>query len=190
MTEKEMLQQEMAGREAAISDLGRQRDLFIKVQGLDSSVEKAKAQVVELNLLLKSSRDRLAQLQAKKNESLERSLGAIEKAITGFLPAGAAVIRLDPETGALFIGWTDPATKLRIAHKSLSGGEKVAFDFALAHALGASVIVGEFAEVDERRLPELLDKIRAGLRPNAQAVVLTCHPFVGKINEAWGVTAL
>lgn len=188
--DKTILQQEISGRESAIDALGKQRDLFIRAQGLDSSLETAKKQLSEMELLVASSKARLAQLQAKKNESLERSLGAIEKAITGFLPRGSAVVRLDPEKGSLFIGWLDPLTKIRIPHASLSGGEKVTFDFALAHALGANVVIGEFAEVDDVRLGEAMSLIAKNLRPDAQAVVLSCHASDSPYQGDWRVERL
>jgi hypothetical protein len=54
----------------------------------------------------------------------------------------------------------------------LSGGERVAFDMALAYALGAGLIIKELAELDTTRLGLVLERF-GGL--DAQVLCISCH---------------
>jgi hypothetical protein len=85
------------------------------------------------------------------------------------LPRGRSILRIEDD-GALFIGWQDQ--KKPVPYSGLSGGEKVAFDQALARALGATVLIVEAAEMDPARLSEALDRYgKTGL----QVIVSSCH---------------
>lgn len=186
--DKTLMQQEMEGRIKSAVELTATRDLFVRAQGLDQSIEKTKAALAADQAAHEKAKEKLADLQARKYASLGKTLERISGAMTRLLPQGSAIISYDDEGATLFIGWQHP-NGTRIAHSGLSGGERVAFDTALAHALGANILVGEFAELDDSRLYEALERFAASVRPDAQAIVLSCHT-PSSVPPGWKVVSL
>ena len=119
-----------------------------------------------------------AALQAQQ-AVVEQAATQLAKRSKELLPYGALCLMDDGKD--LVIAWEKtPATKIQ--RVSLSGGEKVIFDAALAHALCPTALtVLEAAEVDDTSLMELCSHLE---KAEHQVIVCTCHT-PATIPEGW-----
>lgn len=182
--DKKLLQDQITGLREKIKSLRNDKDLFIKVQGLQESEEKMRGEAKELRektAFLKTSNKKL---QEKKNGIVSSSIKSLANNITSLLPEGTAVIEVS-ESGDFFIGWQRNQETV-VPYSGLSGGEKVTFDAALASALKANLIICEFAELDSKRLTIALEKIA---KTDFQVVALSAHD-PEKVPEGWEVVRL
>jgi len=179
MTDIQTMQDQIAGLEAALKTLRDEKDLFVKAQGLDESAEKSRKDIVERETDLEVIKTELAELRGKKTAALATTGDALSAKMAEALPEGKGILEISDE--GVFIGWEIPG-RGRVPYEGLSGGQKVAFDQALIHALmgpGPKTLIIEGAELDREHLLASMEKL-AGLPEEVQIILSTCHKPFGK----------
>jgi len=174
-----LLKDTLSGLKTKGIELGEKRDLFVKAQGLNESIEKTRQETGLLVIKQDKTKEQIKEKIALKNEAVSKTASALEEKMAEILPYGKAVFKID-EDGSVFIGWDDKP------YSGLSGGEKVAFDGALCHALGSEFLIFEAAELDSENLPatmEMLSKI------SKQVIVNSCHE-PKEVPDGWNVVKL
>lgn len=186
----ELLKQNIAGLESRIATMEAQQQLFLKVQGIDETIEKSKVEAVDLEKETEELKTAIADLKQKKRESLAATMDALALKMSEVMPIGKAVFDIS-EDGKVFIGLE---TNIGVVpHAGLSGGQKSAFDQALAYALlgnGEKVIVIEAAEMDRKRLEMTLDAIEVNADDKTQYIVNTWVDLKTTITDKWNIVRL
>ncbi len=177
----QIIKDQLLGFEQKGKELRDQEKLFHKAQGLDESAEKARAEGAELEYDLEPMKEDLADLKQKKAEAVASSMDALKSRIDEILPQGKAVFDV---SDGVFFGWSING-KVHPFH-GLSGGERVIFEGALAHALEADVIIVEAAEIDGKNLVSMLEGL---LKIDKQIFVNTCYA-PEKLPAGWTVSNL
>ena len=136
--------------------------IFTKVQGVQTEIEKGRAELNILESELEDTKENIAGLKEQKEKVTRHIAIEVQDRMDEVLPYGHSVIAI--EDGAVDIMWQIPegneAGDVRMVnHTALSGGESVVFHSALAHALGGEILVIEGAEVDSGRLVEMLAQL-------------------------------
>ncbi|MFW5970487.1 MAG: hypothetical protein ACOCQT_00160 [Desulfovermiculus sp.] len=181
----EILQQQVQGLESTLQDLRQKERLLTKAQGLDEQAEKSAQQAKEKENEAKSLKEELKGLQNKKAHAVAATSKALAAKMQEVLPYGAPFLEID--LGKVTLHWEREGKKT--PHAGLSGGEKVAFEAALTHALcngGDKVLIAESAELDDEHLAQLLDRAKD---VSGQVIVNTCHK-PSSLPEGWEVTRL
>lgn len=175
MEDIQTMQEMLRGLEARKKSLKDDEKVFLKVSGINEEIEKAsqdKISIVSDSEKAKKERD---DLKKKKADAVSKTTDKISESMNSVLPFGSAVFTYDEdETGKrdLHIGWkVDGVTT---PYNGLSGGQKQAFDAALAHVLNASIIVLEAAELDSDNLPVVLNDLG---QLDKQILVSTWYPI-------------
>ena len=184
MQETKILEDQIAGLKAKILALRKDKESFIKAQGVATEAEKLRGEGEKLRAEVTLLKDSNAILITKKNSMVAASLSGMLAKMKEILPEGAPIITVQEE-GDIFIGWQKEG-KLPVSYSGLSGGERVMFDAALCHALKANIIISEFAELDEQRLPLALEKFK---KMDVQVIVSSCHS-PKEIPKEWSVIEL
>jgi hypothetical protein len=173
MTEEiQTLETLIAGLENRRDDLIGARDVFLKAQGLDEEIEKARVKISGFETETEAIKEDLAVKQGEKKDSIRPTMLAITEAMNKVLPDGDGCIEITD--GGVNIGWylNDDFRP----YDGLSGGEKVIFDSALSYALLGDaknkIIVLEAGELDDKNMKEALTAL---LELEAQVIVNTCH---------------
>ena len=181
----QLLKDQLAGLETKGKNLRSEEALFLKAQGLDESIETAKAKLINDETDNINFKESMAELKAKKAKAIGEACIRMQEKMTAILPEGMAVIHIDDE-GVILIGWLKSGAKAPVAYHSLSGGEKAIFEATLVHALEADLMIVEAAETDEKNLIEMLTKLST-IEP--QVIVNTW--FVPKeVPKGWEVVRL
>ena len=171
----QILEAQITGLTAKLKTLREQEALFLRAAGLDEAAETARQDREAAERSIITVKKGLADLQAKKAESLKATTEALSAKMSEVLLEGKGIFELGDE--GLFIGWEKPDGR-RTPHLGLSGGERVFFDLALSNALlgdGDKVLLNEAAELDEGRLKVYLEHLASSLPGEVQAIVNTCH---------------
>ena len=165
----QMTQQQITGYAVRLKALREKEEKFIEAETLNREAQKARTAASTVETELQSVKEELAMAQAERNEAVQKTALALGSAMNAVLPEGESIFAFD-ENGKLSLGWkVDGVYK---PYYGLSGGEKVAFDTALAKAMGAGVLIVEAAELDGNHLTLVLEKLsQTGL----QTIVLSCH---------------
>lgn len=182
MIDIQMIQDQIDGLTARLKQLQADEKLFIKAQGLDEEAEKARKEIVDLEPELQQAKEDLAELRSQKTVALSTTGEALSAKMAEALPEGRGILEISDE--GVFIGWE--LGGVRRPYEGLSGGQKVAFDAALSHALlgpGPKTLIIEAAEMDQEHLLAAMERL-AGLPEDTQVVLLTCHEPFGK-PEGW-----
>jgi hypothetical protein len=185
----DLLQQNIAGLESKLQDLRDRKDLFMKAKGLEEEIGKARVDIVTLTDEITAEREKLNRLNAQKAAVVSDVSDKIAAAMGSLLPEGKAVFEIDGE--AVRIGW-DRGDCKAVPYAGLSGGQRVAFDLALAYALagpGEKLLIMEAAEMDGLRLDQFLTHLSGHAPADAQIIVNTCHT-PGSVPDGWEVTTL
>jgi len=169
----EMLRDVITGIRVRINELNDNKDLFIKAQGLEEEVAKIQLKTVQNETALVTLKDEHRALQQQKNDIVRTSTGKLSEAMTAVLPDGEAVIDID-NNGKVFIGWKKEGDSSPRPYHGLSEGEKKTFNPALIRALKGNINIIEAAEVDRKRLENLLEKYR---QDETQTIAATCHDY-------------
>ena len=184
MQETKLHEDMITGLKQHIAALRRDKDAFIKAQGMSQEAEKMRAEAEKKReeiTLLKTSH---AALITKKNAEVAKGLSGMIAKMKEVLPEGEPILQVE-ETGDIFIGWQRPEG-VPVAYSGLSGGERVGFDAALCYALKANIIISEFAELDDEHLPMAMDKFA---KMDIQCLLSTCHP-PKTVGKEWSVINL
>ena len=165
------LQDLITGLEGKIKGLQTDKEVFIRAQGMDIEAEKLRAEAQKINDAVADLKVQVGELQSGKIKAIAPVVSGMSAAMNAFLATGSATLQI-LEDGDFFIGWVNEAGQT-VPYAGLSGSEKVMFDAALAKALGATVLCGEVAELDEARLEAVLEKYAAS---DLQIILSSCHP--------------
>lgn len=171
MQETKLHEDMITGLKQHIAALRRDKDAFIKAQGMSQEAEKLRAEAEKKReeiTLLKTSN---AALITKKNAEVSKGLSGMIAKMKEVLPEGDPILAVE-ETGDIFIGWQRPEG-VPVAYSGLSGGEKTLFDAALATALKANILVVELAEVDDMNCAKTLEHFNA--LSDIQILASSCH---------------
>lgn len=182
----QILEAQISGLTAKLKELRDHEALFLRAGGLDEAAERALSDKVTAERKIAIVKQELADLQAKKAQSLKATTEALSTKMSEVLPAGRGIFEITDDE--LFIGWEKP-DGTRTPHLALSGGERVFFDLALSNALlgdGEKILINEAAELDDDRLLETLKHLKSSLPEDVQAIVNTCHAPKGTL-EGWTV---
>jgi hypothetical protein len=183
----ELIKKQIEGLRAKKAELLEKQQVFLKVQGLDEELEKARVEIIDKQTTVEKLKEKLSDLKTQKANALEATFQALADKIGEVLPDGDAAFYID-EDGKLLIGWK--RGELYIPYDGLSGAEKAVFDSALSHALLGEaenkILVIEAAELDKKRLSVELKKLN---ELDSQVIILTCHEPEG-IPKGWNLIRL
>jgi DNA repair exonuclease SbcCD ATPase subunit len=178
----EIMKNRIEGLTARLEQLKKEEQLFLQASGLEKQAAKARKQGEEMTERFEKTRDAIQSMSAMQSEMTGQALAGFLNRMDEALPEGNAYIRIADKPGVA-IGWTIGGIERPL--QALSGGERVAFDTALAHALGAGILIKEVAELDNARLELTMARLQV-LEP--QVILVTCHPEGVNIT-GWTVVA-
>jgi len=178
------IQDLITGLESKLKSLQADKEVFIRAQGMDIEAEKLRAEAQKINDEVADLKVQVSELQRKKIAAIFPTMLSMSQAMNEFLATGTSVLDIS-EDGDFFIGWVNGAGQT-VPYAGLSGGEAIMFNLALARALGATIICGEVAELDEVCLGAVLEKYSAS---DLQIILSSCHP-PKKIPAGWECTDL
>lgn len=174
-----IIQQQIDGLTLRLSQLKATEKMFLQASGLETQAAVARQESEKMSSEVDAIKAELTELQSRQSAMTAQAMTGFMSRMDAALPAGMAYIV--PGEKSVDIGWVIDGIKRPL--QALSGGERVAFDVALAHALGAGILVKEVAELDRDRLKLVMDKM---LQVAPQVVLVTCHaPEV--VPEGWVV---
>jgi hypothetical protein len=165
---KDILTQQIIGLTARIAQLRATERILLEAVGLEKQVAKEKGIMPDLDANILSAKETLSELHGNQARLIETAFAGFGARMNNALPEGEVYFEFVDDKVEL--GWKIKDS--RRPFKALSGGERVAFDMALAHALDAGLIVKECAELDKQRLGLVLEKFS---EIPAQTIVVTCH---------------
>ena len=187
MEEIQMLENQIAGYESKLTDLRNQAYLFTEAKGLDKGIEKARAEIQNIESDIETVKETLAEKQTLKKDAMTGTMKELSRQMSKVLPEGTALFEINED--GLFVGWR--FGKKTRPYASLSGGENVTFDAALSFALlGDSkekIVVLEAAELDADNLIKILRHL-AKIK-NTQLILNSCH-FPREGVEGWDKVVL
>lgn len=175
----ELMKQQIDGLTARLEQLRKEEQLFLQASGLEKQAAKARKQGEEMAERFEKIRDSIQSMSAMQTELTGQALAGFLHRMDEALPEGNAYIRLGEKS--VSIGWAIEGIERPI--QALSGGERVAFDTALTHALGAGILIKEVAELDPARLELTMARLQV-LEP--QVILITCHK-PATITTAWTI---
>ena len=184
MQETKLHEDLITGLKSHIKTLRSDKDLFVKAQGIVQQAEQLSGEALKKREEIATMKAANTELITTKNSEVAKGLSGMIEKMKEVLPEGEPIITVEAE-GNVFVGWKNPKGNV-VAYSGLSGGEKVAFDNALAYALKANIIVSEFAELDDDHLPMAMKKF-AGM--DVQVLLSTCHAPL-TVSEEWMVVRL
>ena len=184
MEDTKLIEDQISGLKERLILLRRDKEAFIKAQGMVEEAEKLKSEAEKKRKEVSLLKTGNAPLIAKKNAAMAKSLSGMIAKLTKVLPNGKPIVDVKEE-GDVFIGWQKEG-KQPVSYSSLSGGERVIFDAALAHALNANIIISEFAEIDDEQLVKALNRFG---EMDVQFIGSTCHP-PKEVPKPWEVITL
>jgi hypothetical protein len=170
MSDKQIIQDQINGITSRIAVLRSDRDVHVRLQGLNVEAEKLRTEALDYSNQIEKEKVTVSALLAQRQQIVQSTIVGLSKRMAEILPVGRPDIQIT-EDGGVHIGWVRPDGK-KVAYAGLSGGEKAFFDPALAYALKANVLLQESAELDSGRLVESLEKYNGA---EIQVVVSSCH---------------
>jgi chromosome segregation ATPase len=168
--DKQIIQDQINGITSRITTLRKDRDVHVRLQGLNVEAEKLRTEALDYSNQIEKEKVTISALLAQRQQIVQSTIVGLSKRMAKILPIGRPDIQIT-EDGGVYIGWVRPDGK-KVAYAGLSGGEKALFDPALAYALKANVLLQESAELDSGRLVESLAKYNG---EEIQVIVSTCH---------------
>lgn len=182
-----IIEQQVQGLEARLKTLRGELALFNQAKGLDEAIEAERAKGDDARKAAGEAKAILVGLKSQKARAVAKTCEALVKTMGQILPEGEAVMRIEDD-GTVTLAWKRPDGR-EIPHAGLSGGQRVLFDAALAHALLGDakhrVLILEAAELDDAHLTMALEHIAAA-NPGTQIVCNSCHEPAG-VPEGWDV---
>lgn len=164
-------QDRITGLKSKLGQLRQTERIMLEAAGVQKQIASEGKKADDLRAELETAK---AKHQAAKDEHAR----ILSEATSGFmarldeqLPEGKAF--LDMSDGSVTLGWI--INGVPRPFRSLSGGERIAFDMALAYALGAGLIIKELAELDALRLGSVLERFMGLMALNTQVICISCH---------------
>lgn len=194
MTQTTELGQQLDGLKARRLELETNEKVFIRVQGLNEQVEKARAEIGGLEDDNTSSKESLSELENQRADLIRKPLLEMQAVMKTVMPEGKeAIIEITEDNEVRFgILSTGPAGVVFSPHAGLSGSGEVLFGQALTYALMKNsdhvVLCYEAAELDDRGLMELIKSLHD--LENAQILVNSCHEPDVKFSKEWNTVQL
>ena len=150
----------ITGLNQKLRDLRTKQAKFLAAQSIDTQIAKSQTETNQSKTTLESVKSELAELKAKKSDSLKFTIISMEEKITEMLPGGRAVVKI--EDGAMSIGWHLMPDDRLVEYESLSGGQKKMFEQALTRAMlkKGGLLIYEAAEVDPVNLKLLMMAVK------------------------------
>ena len=182
--DKQIIQDQINGITSRITALRKDRDVHVRLQGLNFEAEKLRTEALDYSNQIEKEKVTIAALLAQRQQIVQSTIVGLSKKMGEILAVGRPDIQIT-EDGGVNIGWIRPDGK-KVAYEGLSGGEKALFDPALAYSLKANVLLQESAELDEKRLVESLAKFNGA---KIQVIVSTCHA-PAEIPTEWKAVSL
>ena len=182
--DKQIIQDQINGITSRIAALRKDRDVHVRLQGLNVEAEKLRTEALDSSNQIEKEKVTISALLAQRQQIVQSTIVGLSKRMAEILPVGRPDIQIT-EDGGVYIGWIRPDGK-KVAYAGFSGGEKALFDPALAYALKANVLLQESAELDSGRLVESLAKYNGA---EIQVIVSTCHA-PEEIPEEWKAVRL
>uniref|UniRef100_I2Q067 Uncharacterized protein n=1 Tax=Desulfovibrio sp. U5L TaxID=596152 RepID=I2Q067_9BACT len=171
-----ILESQVQGLTSRLVTLRGELALYNQAKGLDEAAEAERTKADEARKALTEAKKTLEGLKEEKARAVAKTCAALAGAMGQILPEGEAIMRIEDD-GSVTLAWKRPDGRT-IPHAGLSGGQRVLFDAALAHALLSNathrVLILEAAELDPARLTLALEHIVA-TNPGAQILVNSCH---------------
>jgi len=164
----ELIKQQIDGLTLRLAQLKATEKMFLQASGLEVQAANARKEAEGLQAEAETIKNELADKQQELAAKTSKALSGFLERMDAALPEGQAYFILGEKS--VDIGWVINGVKRPL--QALSGGERVAFDVALAHALGAGILVKEVAELDQDRLHLVMEKM---LSIEPQVVLVTCH---------------
>jgi hypothetical protein len=167
----------------------RENEIVRRIGSLDKMIFLV-AQTEKYRILYSQSESRIDELKFRLSDDIEKRNGlvfescrSIEAKMNEVMVDGMKAVFVFGDDG-LFIGTSSDASGGCTPYRGLSGGERVAFDVALAHAIGpGSVFVIEAAEMDMENLASLMNK----LAKQETQVLLNTWAMQESVPEGWMV---
>ncbi|WP_029458215.1 hypothetical protein [Solidesulfovibrio alcoholivorans] len=182
-----ILEQQVSGLEARLKALRGELALYNQAKGLEDVIEAQRAKAATARKGLVEAKAILEDLRGQKARAVAKTCEALAGVMGQILPEGEAVMRIEDD-GAVALAWKRPDGR-EIPHAGLSGGQRVLFDAALAHALLGDakhrVLILEAAELDEEHLTLVLEHM-AATNPGTQVICNSCHK-PAEVPEGWDV---
>ncbi|MFO7596040.1 MAG: hypothetical protein R6W92_06810 [Desulfocurvibacter africanus] len=190
MQDIQMLETQVTGLKANLRALRDEEALLLKAQGLEEQIESARGQAETERNALAKAKEELAGLKLRKRQAVAEAAQVFIGRMREVLAEGEPIFEL-ADDGSVFLGWKSPSGRVS-PYAGLSGGEKAAYDPALAYALMGQaknrLLIVEAAELDQARLYETL-RLMAASDPDAQIIVSTCHMPLFR-PEGWTVVGM
>ena len=185
-----ILEQQVSGLEARLKSLRGELALYNQAKGLEEVIEAQRAKAAKARKDLTEAKALLERLKGQKAQAVAKTCEALAGVMGQILPEGEAVMRIEDD-GAVTLAWKRPDGRT-IPHAGLSGGQRVLFDAALAHALLGDakhrVLILEAAELDEAHLTLALEHM-AATNPGTQIVCNSCHR-PESVPDGWDVVVV
>lgn len=175
MSDIQTMKEMVTGLESKKKQLETDKDVFLRVAGINEQVEKANQDKTEYDDYLVGAKENRDDLKKQKADAVSKTTFKIAKKMNKVLPFGKAVFTYEEDEEGkrdLHIGWN--VDKVVTPYNGLSGGQGKIFDAALANVLDANIIVLEAAELDNENLMAALDDLGT---LEAQVLINTCHPI-------------
>lgn len=189
MIDTAIIQDRIQGLKARKRELLSQQGAFLKAQGLDESIEKARTQIATDETELQGLKEELEELKIEKIAQVVKSTTAISNEMRKFLPDGIAVFDIN---GRFEMGWLKTGDQHPRPYHALSGGERAIFDSALTYALSGlcdnKIIIIEAGEADADNLNALVKQINKK-HPEAQ-VIINCWHRPSRKPQGWNLVEL
>lgn len=180
--EVRLLEDQIQGLRTRLAGLKQTEKMFLQASGIEGQVAQARKQAEGLAGKIADIKANYDALILKQGAMTQKALDGFLAAMNAALPEGEAYVEIGEKSVAM--GWSIDGVKRPL--QALSGGERVAFDIALANALGATILIKEVAELDDQRLQLVLEKL--GALPQ-QVILVTCHtPVV--MPDGWSTVVM
>jgi chromosome segregation ATPase len=163
---------------------------FLMAKGLEEEIEALIESAGTARTKLAEAKKTLAALKEQKAQAVAGTVEKLGQEMGRILPEGEGVMKIEDD-GSVTLAWKNRGGRV-VPYSGLSGGQRILYDAALAHALLGNathpLLILEAAELDETRLAQALEHI-AATNPAAQLLVNTCHNPAA-IPAGWAVVDL
>ncbi len=130
--DKQIIQDQINGITSRITTLRKDRDVHVRLQGLNVEAEKLRTEALDYSNQIEKEKVTISALLAQRQQIVQSTIVGLSKRMAKIIPVGRPDIQIT-EDGGVYIGWVRPDGK-KVAYAGLSGGEKALFDPALAFA--------------------------------------------------------
>jgi DNA repair exonuclease SbcCD ATPase subunit len=163
-----MIEEQISGLRSRIGQLRQTERIMLEASGLRKQIASETQKADELRTALEAAKTIHQAAKDAHTQILSEATASLMDRLNKHLPEGKAYLELDE--GSVNLGWI--INGVPRPFRSLSGGERVAFDMAIAYALDAGLIIKELAELDSMRLGLVLEQF---CNVQAQVICISCH---------------